>query len=326
MEQYDDFHIKQETIDGQNETFRIKEECILQWVDSPGDIQIKVENPNSKTDPVTVDNQNERFELEQECILQSHGSSRILQRDDAQCQTKEEPNYFKECEYNVEFKTEVETHDSHKGTLTLGHNKFNNLNGNEDNNMDNVNMPKSNDCQNSDGNMEERANSVTTCGTSGNIDDGLAHIETDTGDKSYVCDICGKELRWPRQLERHKWVHEKSFKCDTCGKEFTHSHLLKQHLKVHKEKQYKCNICRKQFHHSSQLKIHRQIHTGEEPYQCNICGKAFTVNSKLTNHKKICIRKNLCKSTDYSNVSKDNDKDRSGTLENTARTTRSAGT
>ena len=122
MEQEDGLHIKQETVGDQKETFRINEECMLQWDDSPADVQIKDENDNSKT-CTNVDDQNETFEMKQECISQRDQSSSIVQWNDSTgyCPIKTEPNYSQPCEY-VEYKTEVETCDSYEGTLALGHN------------------------------------------------------------------------------------------------------------------------------------------------------------------------------------------------------------
>ena len=62
--------IKQETVDDQNETFKIKEECILQWDDSPCDVEITEELDHSKTCTFTADDQNETFQIKKGCISQ----------------------------------------------------------------------------------------------------------------------------------------------------------------------------------------------------------------------------------------------------------------
>ena len=127
--------IKQETVDDQNEAFRIKAECILQWDDSLSDVKIKDKNDHSKTCTFTTDDQNETFLKQKEYILQWDESSSILQWDKVTgcCQIKQEHN-GKTCEYVVDYKTELESGDSHEGKLSVGNSKFNNCEGNEDNN------------------------------------------------------------------------------------------------------------------------------------------------------------------------------------------------
>ena len=64
MEQDDGLHIKQENVDHQNATFQIKEECNLQWDDSPGDVQINEENVNFKKHIFIGNDQNRLGEMD----------------------------------------------------------------------------------------------------------------------------------------------------------------------------------------------------------------------------------------------------------------------
>ena len=163
MEQDDGLHIKQESVNGQNETLQIKEECILQWDDSPGDVQIKEENDDSKTCTFNADDQNETFQIKKECISQYDENSSILQLDDSTgyCQIKEE-HKATACECVIEHKTEQETGDFHEGKLAVVNNKFYNFEGDEDNNTHNIDISTSNSSQNAGGNMEGKATNVTT--------------------------------------------------------------------------------------------------------------------------------------------------------------------
>ena len=217
--------IKQEIVNDQGETFPIKEERILQWESLPGDVQIKKENCNSESYTFAVDDQYKAFEIMKECVSQWDGSSRILQQYDSQCETKEEPDYSTACEYDHQCNMRVETRDSHEGKLSLG-NKLNQFNDNEDNTIGIVGIAKRNmdSSQNSEDNVKDRATSVSTSDISGNIVDGLAHINMvnrvssiSTGSKPYKCNT--------RSLKPHK--------CNICGKAYIRSSYLKRHILTH---------------------------------------------------------------------------------------------
>ena len=51
-------------MDDQNVTFQIKEECNLQWDNSPGDVQINEENVNFEKYIVIADDQNQLGEMD----------------------------------------------------------------------------------------------------------------------------------------------------------------------------------------------------------------------------------------------------------------------
>ena len=56
---------------------------------------------------------------------------------------------------------------------------------------------------------------------------------------------------------------ERTYDCDICGKQFSHNDRLRRHRKIHTtEKPYKCDICGKGFKEKCNLKHHRYIHTG----------------------------------------------------------------
>ncbi|XP_043482651.1 zinc finger and SCAN domain-containing protein 2-like isoform X7 [Leptopilina heterotoma] len=106
---------------------------------------------------------------------------------------------------------------------------------------------------------------------------------------STACDICGRVLATKRSLFRHKESHNptKLYLCDYCGKSLSSAEHLKKHRRIHTgEKPYVCDICGKGFTDSENLRMHRRVHTGEKPYKCDQCPKAFSQRSTLTIHRR----------------------------------------
>ncbi|XP_030608717.1 zinc finger and SCAN domain-containing protein 2-like [Archocentrus centrarchus] len=113
------------------------------------------------------------------------------------------------------------------------------------------------------------------------------HYKTDTGQKSFKCDICGKTFKKRSQIKEHYRIHtgEKPHSCKICEKCFAHRSNLLRHMRIHtKEKLHSCQTCGKSFSQTSHLLVHMRIHTGEKPYPCKTCGKKFTRSSNLLEH------------------------------------------
>lgn len=111
----------------------------------------------------------------------------------------------------------------------------------------------------------------------------------DGEERTYDCDICGKQFSHNDRLRRHRKIHttEKPYKCDICGKGFKEKCNLKHHRYIHTgEKPYKCDTCGKSFNQRSSLKTHQKVHTGEKPFKCELCDKPFAQKYLLRQHMK----------------------------------------
>ncbi|NWW85350.1 ZN407 protein, partial [Rhynochetos jubatus] len=111
------------------------------------------------------------------------------------------------------------------------------------------------------------------------------HMKLHTGEKPFKCTwpTCHYSFLSASAMKDHFRTHtvphlfivatgEKSFLCDLCGFAGGTRHALTKHRRQHTgEKPFKCDECNFASTTQSHLTRHKRVHTGEKPYRCPWC-------------------------------------------------------
>lgn len=104
-----------------------------------------------------------------------------------------------------------------------------------------------------------------------------SHMFTHTGEKKYLCDMCGFGAPTKTRLRRHVKTHDKArnFTCDYCPYKATCKTHLKRHMRIHiNARPFACPYCNYTCNTHENIRKHilkTQKHKGMKLYPCKLC-------------------------------------------------------
>ncbi|CAN7944033.1 unnamed protein product [Ixodes pacificus] len=104
----------------------------------------------------------------------------------------------------------------------------------------------------------------------------------------HECSYCPYFSENTTAVVLHERTHtgERPFVCGVCGKAFVQQGNLIRHVRIHtKEKPYSCHLCKYRCTDSGHLRLHvKAIHLKDYSHMCKYCEKGYMLPCRLRSH------------------------------------------